>query len=59
MVHLVLGDISQPLPCVQLANHLDKVIQARWHPNQLSFVSSSADKSVIAWALPTNSIYGE
>ncbi|CAH8666685.1 unnamed protein product [Schistosoma curassoni] len=47
------GDLSQPLPCVQLAEHTDKIIQARWHPNQLSFITSSADKSVISWALPT------
>ncbi|KAK4475126.1 hypothetical protein MN116_002213 [Schistosoma mekongi] len=46
------GDLSQPLPCVQLAEHTDKIIQARWHPNQLSFLTSSADKSVISWALP-------
>ncbi|CAH8635684.1 unnamed protein product [Heterobilharzia americana] len=47
------GDLSQPLPCVQLAEHTDKVVQARWHPHQLSFITSSADKSVISWALPT------
>uniref|UniRef100_A0A0X3NQX8 WD repeat-containing protein 47 n=2 Tax=Schistocephalus solidus TaxID=70667 RepID=A0A0X3NQX8_SCHSO len=47
------GDLSQPLACVQLAQHQDKVIQARWHPDQLSFVSTSADKSAICWALPT------
>ncbi|CAH8874489.1 unnamed protein product [Trichobilharzia szidati] len=48
------GDLSQPLPCVQLAEHADKIIQARWHPTQLSFITSSADKSVISWALPTS-----
>ncbi|TPP65531.1 WD repeat-containing protein 47 [Fasciola gigantica] len=46
------GDLSQPLPCVLLAEHADKIIQARWHPNQLSFITSSADKSVVCWALP-------
>ncbi|KAA3678421.1 uncharacterized protein DEA37_0008380 [Paragonimus westermani] len=47
------GDLSQPLPCVRLAEHADKIIQARWHPSQLSFVTSSADKSVVCWALPS------
>ncbi|KAM7542034.1 hypothetical protein Aperf_G00000008945 [Anoplocephala perfoliata] len=47
------GDLSQPLACVQVAQHKDKVIQARWHPDQLSFVTTSADKSCICWALPT------
>lgn len=47
------GDLSQPLPCVQLAQHTDKIIQARWHPTQLSFITSSADKSVVCWTLPT------
>ncbi|EUB62835.1 WD repeat-containing protein 47 [Echinococcus granulosus] len=47
------GDLSQPLPCVQVAQHKDKVIQARWHPDQLSFVTTSADKCCICWALPS------
>ncbi|KAM3180379.1 hypothetical protein ACTXT7_016405 [Hymenolepis weldensis] len=47
------GDLSQPLACVQVAQHKDKVIQARWHPEQLSFVTTSADKSCVCWALPT------
>ncbi|KAL5107852.1 WD repeat-containing protein 47 [Taenia crassiceps] len=47
------GDLSQPLACVQVAQHKDKVIQARWHPDQLSFVTTSADKSCICWALPS------
>ncbi|TGZ66444.1 hypothetical protein CRM22_005330 [Opisthorchis felineus] len=46
------GDLSQPLPCVRLAEHADKVIQARWHPSQLSFITTSADKSAVCWALP-------
>ncbi|KAL3320895.1 WD repeat-containing protein 47 [Cichlidogyrus casuarinus] len=46
------GDLSQPLPCVKLAEHRGKIIQAKWHPHELAFVSTSADKSAVCWALP-------
>ncbi|XP_076353733.1 WD repeat-containing protein 47-like [Tachypleus tridentatus] len=47
------GDLTQPLPSVVVAEHSDKVIQGRWHPQEFSFLTTSADKTAILWALPT------
>lgn len=41
-----------PLPSIVVAQHKDKVISGRWHPNEFSFVSASADKTSALWALP-------
>lgn len=46
------GDLSVPLPSVVVASHTDKVISARWHPSEFTFISTSADKTVNLWALP-------
>ncbi|KAF6033595.1 hypothetical protein EB796_008094 [Bugula neritina] len=45
------GDITQSLKTVQVAEHMDKVIQCRWHPLLPSFITSSADKTVSCWAI--------
>lgn len=46
------GDLSLPLPSVVVASHQDKVISGRWHPTEFSFLSTSADKTTVLWALP-------
>ncbi|KAJ7993455.1 hypothetical protein DPEC_G00272610 [Dallia pectoralis] len=44
------GDLTKQLPLTVVAEHGDKVIQCRWHTHDLSFLSSSADKTVTLWA---------
>lgn len=47
-----IGDLTQPLPMIVVAEHSDKVIQGRWHPRDFAFLTTSADKTATLWALP-------
>ncbi|KAM6948499.1 WD repeat-containing protein 47 [Aplochiton taeniatus] len=49
MVHNLQGDLTKPLPLTVVGEHGDKVIQCRWHTEDLSFLSSSADRTVTLW----------
>jgi WD repeat-containing protein 47 len=50
------GDLTKPLNWSAVAQHNDKIIQARWHPNKMSFITTSADRTSIVWSLPSSTL---
>ena len=48
------GDLTKPLYWCDVAKHNDKIIQARWNPTQMSFVTTSADRTSTVWSLPSS-----
>ncbi|XP_046810846.1 WD repeat-containing protein 47 isoform X1 [Lucilia cuprina] len=46
------GNLTQSLPSVAVGEHGDKVISARWHPQDFSILTTSADKTAKLWAIP-------
>jgi WD repeat-containing protein 47 len=50
------GDLTKPLNWSIVAQHNDKIIQARWHPTQMSFITTSADRTSIVWSLPSTTL---
>ena len=46
------GNLTNPLPSVEVASHMDKVITGRWHPHHCSFLTTSADKTSTVWTIP-------
>lgn len=47
------GDLMGNLQYLPVAEHDDKIVQCRWHPHDFTFLSTSADKSTVLWALPS------
>jgi WD40 repeat protein len=50
------GDLTKPLNWSIVAQHSDKIIQARWHPTQMSFITTSADRTSVVWSLPSDTL---
>lgn len=46
------GNLASPLPSIQIASHMDKVITGRWHPTHCAILSTSADKTAGLWTIP-------
>lgn len=49
------GDLTRKLPSVDIANLNDKIIQTAWHPDDFTFVTTSADGLATLWMMPDSS----
>ncbi|CAF0999779.1 unnamed protein product [Adineta steineri] len=50
------GDLTKPLILSNVAAHTDKIIQARWQPNEMSFITTSADRTCMVWMPPPSAL---
>ncbi|CAF1114822.1 unnamed protein product [Adineta steineri] len=50
------GDLTKPLILSSVAAHTDKIIQARWQPNEMSFITTSADRTCMVWMPPPSAL---
>lgn len=49
------GDLTRKLPSVDIAKLSDKIIQTAWHPDDYTFVTTSADGLATLWMMPDSS----
>lgn len=53
------GNLTRKLPCVDIAELDDRVVQTDWHPTEYNFVSTCAGGSATLWTIPELTISDE
>lgn len=46
------GQLTDPLPSVEVLKQDDKIVQTAWHPEDYNFVTTCADGSATLWTIP-------